>query len=80
VTTSDRWRRVEQILDDLLDLPPHARDARLDALSAGDAALRDEVSGLLSEGAKSGGILDGSVATLIGGVLDGAAPSRQRLD
>ncbi len=35
----ERWKRVSEILDVLLDLEPEERDARLDVLCAGDPLL-----------------------------------------
>ncbi|MGQ0723154.1 MAG: tetratricopeptide repeat protein [Candidatus Eiseniibacteriota bacterium] len=73
MTSPERWRRIEEILDELLELPPPARGPRLDALAAGDAALRDEVLALLEAGAKAGP-LDGSLETFAGDVFE-APPS-----
>jgi serine/threonine-protein kinase len=78
VTEADRWKRVEEILDELLDLPPERRRARLDERAAGDASLRAEVLGLLEEGEKAGGLLDRSLETSFGGVLAPEPRTAQR--
>jgi serine/threonine-protein kinase len=73
VTDPERWQRIEEILDQLLDLPADRRAARLAELAAGDPALAGEVRALLDEGARPGGVLDGSLDTLMEGVLGGEA-------
>jgi eukaryotic-like serine/threonine-protein kinase len=45
--TSDRWHRIQSVLDAALDAPLHARDVLLDAACADDAAFRAEVERLL---------------------------------
>jgi len=53
--TPQRWARLSPLLDELLDLDPPARAARLAALragtGAGDAALADELAALLTRDA-----------------------------
>ena len=44
--TADNWRRLDAILDELLDLAPQARAGRLAELAGDDRALREEVEGL----------------------------------
>lgn len=44
-----RWRELSPYLDELLDLAPPARAARLQALAEGDAALADDLRALLAE-------------------------------
>jgi serine/threonine-protein kinase len=68
--TDQRWKRVEQALDQVLDLPAAERRARLDAIAADDRALRDEVLALLDEGERGGGPLDGSFEALLESVAD----------
>lgn len=75
MTTGDRWKRIEQILDELLDLSPEERPARLDEFAAGDADLKEEVLALLEEGAKSGGLLDGLLEGVFDRVFDSEPPS-----
>ena len=47
VESSDRWTRVEQILDAALELPLEQRAAYLDQSCGDDASLREEVTRLL---------------------------------
>jgi len=49
VPDAERWQRLSPLLDDLLDLDPAQRRARLDALRAGDAALADELASLVAD-------------------------------
>jgi serine/threonine-protein kinase len=60
VSPSDaaRWRRVAEVLDAVLDLPPGDRPASLDAFCAGDKGLRREVESLLAADAVAGTLLD----------------------
>lgn len=44
-----RWQRLSAALDELLALAPAARDVRLAALRAADAALADELAALLAQ-------------------------------
>jgi hypothetical protein len=55
VASPERWQKVEQLLDQALELAPADRAAFLDRSCCGDAALRAEVERLLaaSEGAAS---------------------------
>lgn len=45
---ADRWRRIEAILDEVLELSPDERLARLDDACRGDPELRSEVEALLA--------------------------------
>jgi len=56
---SDRWRRLQPILDEVLDLPEAERRSRLDAACAGDPDLRADVEALLAADAVTRGVLDG---------------------
>ncbi len=51
------WRRIEAILDLVLDLPPEEHSALLDQACAGDSDLRAEVEALLVADAKAGSFL-----------------------
>jgi serine/threonine-protein kinase len=78
MTSPERWRRIEEILDELLELPPAARGPRLDAIAGEDTDLRAEVHALLEAGAKAGS-LDGSLETFAGALFDesgATAPER----
>ena len=72
--TEERWRRVEQVLDEVLDLPSAERGGRVEALAAGDRALRDAVLAVLDEGERGRGPLDGSFEELLESVAEGPAP------
>jgi serine/threonine-protein kinase len=52
-----RWRRMQPLLDQVLDLPPERRKAWLEE-ACGDAALRGDIEMLLRADAEAGGILD----------------------
>ncbi len=49
VPDAERWRRLSPLLDDLLDLDPAQRPARLDALRVDDPALAGELASLLAD-------------------------------
>ena len=79
MSTRERWRRIEEILDELLELPPGERLARLDQLSPSDSDLRTRVISLLEEDESAGGLLDTPFDHVAAAVLDddaGVAPMR----
>src|SRR5215471_12268108 len=56
--TPDRWKKIDQLLDLLLELDPGKRPAFLDAVCADDVDLRRELESLLSAHAKPDGFID----------------------
>ncbi len=44
----ERWQKIDQLLDQLLDCSPHEQDRLLEAACVGDPALREEVEALLA--------------------------------
>ena len=72
----EHWRRISAILDAVLDAPAVERAARLDALCAGDAALRDEVDEWLAAADASGDLLSGSAADLAAPLMAAALEIR----
>jgi predicted Zn-dependent protease len=54
----DRWRQIEAILDQALDLPLTERGPLLDEMCAGDPGLRADVEALLAMDAAAGGFLE----------------------
>ena len=54
--TSDRWRRIEQLLAAALEHDPSDVDAFLDTACAGDPELRREVASLLAAHERPGAI------------------------
>jgi serine/threonine-protein kinase len=61
VPDAERWKRLSLLFDELLDLEPAQRHARLDALRSEDAALADELASLLvdADRAEQAHFLDG---------------------
>ena len=55
---SAQWRRLQPILDEVLDLPDDERRVRLDRACAGDPDLRAQVEALLDADAETAGALD----------------------
>jgi non-specific serine/threonine protein kinase/serine/threonine-protein kinase len=53
----DRWRRIEKVLDEALELPPEAVSEFLDRACAGDDDLRAHVDRLLRADRRAGGFL-----------------------
>ncbi len=71
MTDSRRWKRIDAILDELLELGPEDRKARMEELSGDDAELRPDLERLLAADTDSAaGILDRGVAPLADHVLD----------
>ncbi len=62
----ERWRRISELLDEALDLPPDARRAHLLRRAPDDPALLAEVEALLAAGERDG--------ALSRPVVDAAAP------
>jgi WD40 repeat protein/serine/threonine protein kinase len=58
--TSDRWKLIDQILDELLDSPPSRIETILANRCGEDLALRAEVMKLFAASEKSSGFLEGS--------------------
>src|SRR6185437_8084134 len=52
VPDAERWRRLSPLLDELLDLEPAARGARLDAWRSRDPALGAELAALMADAAR----------------------------
>ncbi|MGH7507297.1 MAG: serine/threonine-protein kinase, partial [Longimicrobiales bacterium] len=61
----ERWRRVEPILDRVLDLPPAEREAFLDEACAGDPVLRADAEALLEADRQATGFLEAPAASLL---------------
>lgn len=55
----DDWARVEQVLDAVLDAPPHAQQSTLESLTDGEPALRHRVQSLLKAHQSSGDFMRG---------------------
>jgi tetratricopeptide (TPR) repeat protein len=74
-----RWRKVEDVFHQALECPPGSRETWLDAVCAGDAALRAEVISLLASDNADAGEFVGSqvkqaVVELQSDVSEAAAP------
>ncbi|MCC6652289.1 MAG: serine/threonine protein kinase [Candidatus Eisenbacteria bacterium] len=54
----ERWRQAQEVFHAALDQPEQERDAFLERECAGDAALTEEVRGMLREDASVGSLLD----------------------
>jgi serine/threonine-protein kinase len=69
VTTTEHVRRVRQLFDAVIDLPPADRGPALDQLTGGDVALRREVEQVISGAESTVSMLESPVAA-----SPGAAP------
>jgi serine/threonine protein kinase len=67
VTSSEHWRRIEEVFQSALDIPEGQRDDWLSHACAGDTQLRQEVEGLLAR--------DADESPLISGIIEGTAAS-----
>jgi serine/threonine-protein kinase len=72
---SERWERVETLLDELLDLSPEKRRARLDEIAAREPEIAGELAPFLAEDDSTGGPLDDSVDTFAAAVFEDTAPA-----
>jgi eukaryotic-like serine/threonine-protein kinase len=71
---TERWRRVEVVLDRALDMPPDQVQAWLDEACAGDADLRARVEGLLATDRSAAGFLERPVAEIAPDLLRAEEP------
>ena len=69
VNDGDRWRRVEQICQDALDLSPSERDRLLRDACGDDADVRDEVAALLAKAPSADDFLTAPLAALAAHVM-----------
>jgi eukaryotic-like serine/threonine-protein kinase len=78
---ADRWQRIAAWFDELVELAPAARAARLAAITAEEPAAAAEVASLLEADAREEGLLEGdavrAIPTLI--IDGGAAPADGRV-
>jgi eukaryotic-like serine/threonine-protein kinase len=58
MTDSERWKRIDNLLQSALERPPDEREAFLRRACAGDEALEREVRSLLSSQQQAGSFLD----------------------
>ena len=56
--TPDQWKKIDDLLDAALDLPPERHSAFLDEACAGDEELRRELASLLSAHEKAGSFIE----------------------
>ena len=69
-STNDRFRRVDEVFDAVLDLPTTDQAAYIDRACGDDAALRTEVIQLLRAHRRTGSVLDAPIAQLVPLVFD----------
>jgi len=65
-----RWKRIEEILDEAIELPSGERAALVEALCAGDLALAGEVKALLQADAAAEGFLRVRAADQVSELLE----------
>jgi len=71
---TDRWQRIATWFDELVELAPAERTARLAAIAAEDPAAAAEVAALIDADAREEGLLEGDAASAIPTlILDPAA-------
>ncbi len=71
MTTDDpaRWRRLDAILDELLQIPAPERAVRLTELTGNEPGLREEIEDLLRRDATADTMLDGAASEHFDGLL-----------
>jgi serine/threonine-protein kinase len=79
---TDRWQRIAAAFDELVELAPAPRAARLAALAADDASVAAEVAALLDADARGEGLLEhgaeSAIPTLVASIEADAA-NEQRI-
>ena len=73
-SASDRWQRIETLLDQALELPTGERDRWLREACAGDPGLYREAAGLLEAGERTDGFLEGSASARAANLIERAGP------
>ena len=73
---AERWRRIDSVLDVVLDAAPLEVPALLEALCAGHPELRREIEALLEADRASEGLMASPAAMLIDVFSDDAPPAR----
>ena len=69
---ASRWTRIAAWFDELVDLAPAMRDARLAAIAGDDAEAASELRALLAADAHDAGLLDAGIAGSVPGLATGA--------
>ena len=72
-SASDRWRRLEALLDESFEIPSSERDRWLRHACAGDTALQREVAELLEAGERTDGFLEGQASDRAADLIERAA-------
>jgi serine/threonine-protein kinase len=70
---AERWRRIQALFHEALELPVSERGAHLEAACAGDGTLRAEVQALLDADSRDTSLLNRELGEVAGRVMD--APS-----
>jgi len=80
MSSSERWSRIAAWFDELVELPESARRERLAAIAREDTAAAAEVAALLDADARTDGVLDASVTSIVPDLsnADSAAPADGR--
>ena len=66
----ENWAELSSTIDQILDTAPEAREALIEKLSAGDAAIRSDLENLLEECEHESTLLSRSAAELFAGMFD----------
>jgi len=72
----ERWRRIDSVLDVVLDAEPHEVERLLDRLCAGHPGLRREIEDLLQADRASAGLMATPAAGMIDVFADEVPPGR----
>jgi serine/threonine-protein kinase len=72
--TPEEWRRLEPLIDAVLDAPPHERPALISQLVGGDAERSAELERLVAECEREYPLIDGRAIERFARVLDAEAP------
>ena len=76
--TPERWQRVREVFEAVVELPPAARGSYLERSCGDDAALREEVEALMAADDEAGSFLERpAVADVAPGPPTRAAPPRR---
>ncbi|HKQ08009.1 MAG TPA: protein kinase [Blastocatellia bacterium] len=76
--TPERWKRIDELLDDLLDHAPEERPFILAEVCAGDPLLKREVEALLAAHDRAGGFME-SLPAQTGAMFGSLQPARGQM-
>ena len=64
----EQWKRIDELIDAALELPPESRSSFLDDACADDPALRQEIQKLLDSQQRAQSFMEAPALQIAGGI------------